>query len=60
MLWSDKRSEFISKHFKDFLNKNGIKLYHTANKEKSSIVERWDKTMKNKMFKMFSENNNTV
>ena len=60
MLWSDKGSEFISKHFKDFLDKNGIKLYHTENEEKSSIVERWNKTMKNKMFKMFSENNNTV
>ena len=35
MLWSDKGSEFISKHFKDFLNKNGIKLYHTENEEKT-------------------------
>ena len=60
MLWTNKGSEFISKHFKDFLNKNGIKLYHTENEEKSGIVERWNKTMKNKMFKMFSENNNTV
>ena len=60
MLWTDKRSEFISKHFKEFLNKNNIKLYHTENEEKSSIVERWNKTMKNKMWKMFSANNNTV
>ena len=60
MLWSGKGSEFISKHFKDFPDKNGIKLYHTENKEKSSIVERWNKTMKNKMFKMFSKNNNTI
>ena len=60
MLWTDKGSEFISKHFKDFLDKNGIKLNHTENEEKSSIVGRWNKTMKNRMFKMFSENNNTV
>ena len=60
MLWTDKGSEFISKHFKGFLDKNGIKLYHTENEEKSSIVERWNKTMKNRMFKMFSVNNNTV
>ena len=60
MLWTDKGSEFISKGFKDFLDKNRIKLYHTENEEKSSIVERWEKTMKNKMFKMFSVNNNTV
>ena len=59
-LWTDKGSEFISKHFKEFLKKNSIKLYHTENEEKSSIVERWNKTMKNKMWKMFSANNNTV
>ena len=60
MLWTDKGSEFISKHFKEFLKKNKIKLYHTENEEKSSIVERWNKTMKNRMWRMFSANNNTV
>ena len=59
-LWTDKGSEFISKHFKDFLKKNNIKLYHTENEEKSSIVERWNPTMKNRMWKMFSANNSTV
>ena len=59
-LWTDKGSEFISKHFKDFLKKNKIILYHTQNEEKSSVVERWNKTIKNKMWKMFSANNNTV
>ena len=60
MLWTDKGSEFISKHFKDFLKREGIKLYHTENEEKSSVVERWNKTMKNRMWKMFTVNNNTV
>ena len=60
MLWTDKGSEFISKHFKDFLKRKGIKLYHTENEEKSSVVERWNKTMKNRMWKMFTVNNNTV
>ena len=60
MLWTDKGSEFISKHFKDFLKKKDLKLYHTKNEEKSSIVERWNKTIKNKMWKMFTVNNNTV
>ena len=59
-LWTDKGSEFISKHFKDFLKKNNIMLYHTQNEEKSSVVERWNRTMKNRMWKMFSANNNTV
>ena len=60
MLWTDKGSEFVSKHFKEFLKKENIKLYHTENEEKSSIVERWNKTMKNRMWKMFSANNSTV
>ena len=60
MLWTDKGSEFISKHFKDFLKREGIKLYHTENEEKSSVVERWNKTMKTNMWKMFTVNNNTV
>ena len=41
-LWTDKGSEFISKHFKEFLKKNKIILYHIENEEKSSIVERWN------------------
>ena len=60
MLWTDKGSEFISKHFKEFLKTKGIKLYHTENEEKSSVVERWNKTIKNRMWNMFSVNNNTV
>ena len=60
MLWTDKGSEFISKHFKDFLKREGIKLYHTENEEKSSVVERWNKTIKTNMWKMFAVNNNTV
>ena len=43
-----------------FLKKKDINLYHTENEEKSSIVERWNKTIKNKMWKMFTVNNNTV
>ena len=60
MLWTDKGSEFVSKHFKEFLKKNKIELYYTENEEKSSVVESWNKTMKNRMWKMFSANNNTV
>ena len=59
-MWTDKGSEFISKHFKDFLKRHSITLYHTQNEEKSGVVERWNRTMKNKMWKMFSANNNTV
>ena len=63
MLWTDKGSEFITTHFKDFHGKNGIKFrpkYQTENEEKSSVIERWNKTLKTRMWKMFSVNNNSV
>ena len=60
MLWTDKGSEFISKYFKEFSKTKGIKLYHTENEEKSSVDERGNKTMKNRMWKMFTVNNDTV
>ena len=60
MLWSDKGSEFFNAIMKDLLDKNGIKLYTTENEEKSSVVERWNRTMKEKLWKMFSANNNTI
>jgi len=48
-LWVDKRKEFYNKHFKDLLDKNGIQMYSTENEEKSSVVERWNRTIKTKM-----------
>ena len=35
----------------------GVELYSTENAEKSSVVERWNRTMKEKMFKYFTANN---
>ena len=58
-LWTDKGKEFYNKDVKELKNP-GITLYSTENEEKSSIVERWNRTMKNKMWRMFSANNNTV
>ena len=34
-----------------------IELYSTENEEKSSVVERWIRTMKEKMWKYFTDNN---
>jgi len=44
---------------REFYNKEVQKLvtlYSTENEEKSSVVERWNRTMKEKMFKYFSAN----
>ena len=38
MRWTDKRSEFISKHFKDFLKKKDINLYHTEMKRNQVLL----------------------
>ena len=51
-MWVDKGKDFYNKHVKAL----GIQLYSTENEEKSSVVERWNRTMKEKMFKNFSAN----
>ena len=37
-----------------------IELYSTENEEKSSVLERWIRTMKEKMWKYFSANSTNV
>ena len=51
-LWTDKGKEFYNKDVKDL-----VEIYSTENEEKSSIVERWIRTMKEKMWKYFTDNN---
>ena len=59
LLWTDKGTEFYNRHVKDLLNKHNIKLYSTENEEKSSVVETWNRTMKEKMWKQFTAENST-
>ena len=60
-LWTDRGTEFYNKQVQDLLNENDIKLYSTNNSEiKSSVIERFNRTFKNMMFKKFTENNNTI
>ena len=56
-IWVDKGKEFYNKHFQTLLEKHGIEMYSTENEEKSSVVERWNRTMKRRMFKYFSASN---
>ena len=51
-LWTDKGTEFKNKDVKDL-----VELYSTENEEKSSIAERWIRTIKEKMWKYFTDNN---
>ena len=60
-LWTDRGKEFYNKQAQDLLNENNIKLYSTNNSEiKSSVVERFNRTFKNMMYKKFTANNNTI
>ena len=45
-LWTDKGREFYDKHVMEL----GVELYSAENEEKSSVVERWYRTMKEKIF----------
>ena len=56
-LWTDKGGEFYNGNMDNLRKLYDIELYSTENEEKSSIVERWIRTMKEKMFKYFTENN---
>ena len=59
-LWTDRGKEFWNAKVKNLLKEEGVKLYSTENEEKSSVVERWNRTMKEKMWKMFTERNSCV
>ena len=60
-LWTDNGKEFYNKQVQDLLNENNIKLYSTNNSEiKSAVIERFNRTFKNMMYKKFTENNNTI
>ena len=51
-LWVNKGKEFYNKDVKSL----DVQIYSTENEEKSSVIERWNRTMKEKMFKFFSAN----
>jgi len=46
------REKFYNKHVKEL----GVELHSTENADKSSVVESWNRTMKEKMLKYFTAN----
>ena len=58
-LWTDKGKEFYNKNTKSLLDQHNITLYSTENEEKSFVVERWNRTIKNKMWKQFTKQSST-
>ena len=59
-LWTDKGREFYNKAFREVLEKKKVHLYWTENEEKSSVVERWNRTIKSRMWKYFTKNRTGV
>ena len=57
MLWTDKGKEFYNKYVEQLLAEKSVKIYSTENDEKASVVERWNRTIKTKMWKYFTANN---
>ncbi|KAG8238789.1 hypothetical protein J437_LFUL018586 [Ladona fulva] len=55
---TDKGSEFTSRLVKKFFKENGVNYFVTQNPVvKASIVERFNRTLKTRMWRFFTENN---
>lgn len=55
---SDEGKEFFNQSFSTLMKKHDINHYHTYSKMKASIVERFNRTLKSKMWKKFNLNGN--
>ena len=55
---SDSGSEFKNKKVQSFLRKHNIQFFTTDSEQKASIVERFNRTLKTRMFKHFTNVNN--
>ena len=55
MVQSDKGTEFLNSTFQSTLRRYGIKFYTSENEDlKASVVERFNRTLKQKMFRYFT------
>jgi hypothetical protein len=57
MFHTDKGTELINRQFQTFLKKHVFRFFTTYNETKASIVERFNRTLKTKMWKYFTANN---
>lgn len=55
---SDQGKEFFNKNFQTLMKRYKINFYNTFSHMKASIIERFNRTLKNKMWKMFSMQGN--
>lgn len=55
---TDKGTEFFNKNLMSLLKKKNIKIYSTNSELKASVVERFNRTIKEKMWRYFTFKNN--
>lgn len=53
-LHTDEGKEFYNQHFQRLMQKHGINHYNTYSKMKASIIERFNRTILNKLWRQFS------
>ena len=56
-IWVDKGKEFYNKNIDDWIKENNIVRYSTYGEHKSAVVERFNRTLKNNMWKRFTAEN---
>jgi hypothetical protein len=57
LLQVDKGTEFYNKTFQDMLEKHGVKMFSTNSDKKAQVVERFNRTLKLRMGKLFDAQN---
>jgi hypothetical protein len=57
-LWVDEGTEFYNQDMKKLLDKYNINIYSTYGEHKAAMIERFNKTLKSKMYKRFTLNGN--
>jgi len=56
-LWVDEGKEFYNNKFNKFLKSNKIEMYSSHGKHKAMVIERFNRTLKEKMWKYFTISN---
>ena len=59
-LWVDEGKEFFNNEFKKFNEKNGINMYHTYSEIKGAFIERFNRTLKERIIKYMQIANTKV
>jgi len=54
-IWVDEGKEFYNKYMDEWLKENNITRYSTHGEHKSAVVERFNRTLKTKKWKGFSQ-----